>query len=66
MTGAQDLLRGTLTIGVLPTIAPCLLPEMMAQFMEKFSGVETVVQEDPTARLLKLAHGYEIDCAPVR
>ena len=63
MTDAQDLLRGTLTIGVLPTIAPYLLPEVMAQFMEKFPGVETVVQEDTTAQLLKLAHGYEIDFA---
>ncbi len=60
---ARDLLRGTLTIGVLPTIAPYLLPEVMARFMEKFSGVEIVVQEDTTAQLLKLAHGYEIDFA---
>lgn len=63
MTDAQDLLRGTLTIGVLPTIAPYLLPQVMAQFAEKFPGVETVVQEDTTARLLKLAHEYEIDFA---
>jgi len=63
MTDAQDLLRGTLTIGVLPTIAPYLLPQVMAQFAEMFPGVETVVQEDTTARLLKLAHGYEIDFA---
>jgi len=63
MTDAQDLLRGILTIGVLPTIVPYLLPEVLAQFMEKFPGVEAVVQEDTTARLLKLAHGYEIDFA---
>ena len=31
--------------------------------MEKFPGVETVVQEDTTAQLLKLADGYEIDFA---
>jgi LysR family hydrogen peroxide-inducible transcriptional activator len=62
-TDARDLLRGTLTIGVLPTIAPYLLPDLMARFMEKFPGVEMVVQEDTTARLLKLAHGYEIDLA---
>jgi len=60
---ARDLLRGTVTVGVLPTIAPYLLPEVMAQFTEKFPGVEIVVQEDTTARLLKLAHGYEIDFA---
>ena len=58
---AQDLLRGTLTIGVLPTIAPYLLPEVMAQFTEKYPGVEIVVQEDTTARLIKLALDYEID-----
>jgi LysR family hydrogen peroxide-inducible transcriptional activator len=62
-TDAQDLLRGTLTIGVLPTIAPYLLPDTLAKFTEKFPGVEIVVQEDTTARLLKLAHGYEIDFA---
>lgn len=62
-TDAQNLLRGTLTIGVLPTIAPYLLPDTLAEFTEKFPGVEIVVQEDTTARLLKLAHGYEIDFA---
>jgi len=62
-TDAQDLLRGTLTIGVLPTIAPYLLPDVMARFMERFPGVEIVVQEDTTARLIKLALDYEIDFA---
>jgi LysR family hydrogen peroxide-inducible transcriptional activator len=62
-TEARDLLRGTLTIGVLPTIAPYLLPGVMAEFVEEFPGVEVVVQEDTTARLLNLALGYEIDLA---
>jgi LysR family transcriptional regulator, hydrogen peroxide-inducible genes activator len=60
---AQNLLRGTLTIGVLPTIAPYLLPEVMAAFTEKFPGVGIVVEEDTTARLLKLANSYEVDLA---
>lgn len=60
---AQDLLRGTMTIGVLPTIAPYLLPEVMTKFAEEFPGVEIVVHEDTTARLLKLAHSYEVDFA---
>ena len=60
---ARDLLRGTVTLGVLPTIAPYLLPAVMAQFTAKFPGVEIVVHEDTTAQLLKLAHGYEIDFA---
>jgi len=55
--------RGSLTVGALPTIAPYLLPDVMAEFVEKFPGVEIVVQEDTTARLLELVHRYEIDFA---
>jgi len=35
----------------------------MARFTGKFPGVEIIVHEGTTARLLKLAHGYEIDFA---
>ena len=62
-TDARDLLRGTVTVGVLPTIAPYLLPDAMAEFTEKYPGVEIVVQEDTTARLLKHTLAYEIDFA---
>jgi LysR family transcriptional regulator, hydrogen peroxide-inducible genes activator len=62
-TDAKQLLRGTLTIGVLPTIAPYLLPGVLVAFAGRHPDVEVVVQEDTTARLLKLAHGYEIDFA---
>jgi LysR family hydrogen peroxide-inducible transcriptional activator len=60
---ARDLLSGTITVGVLPTIAPYLLPEVMARFTKKFPGVEIVVHEDTTARLANLLHRYEIDFA---
>ena len=60
---AQKLLRGRLIVGVLPTIAPYLLPEVLVQFAKKFPGVETVVHEDTTAQLLKLAQACEIDLA---
>jgi LysR family hydrogen peroxide-inducible transcriptional activator len=62
---AKDSMRGALTIGVLPTIAPYLLPEILAKFTEKNPGVEIVVQEDTTARLLKHTLDYEIDLALV-
>jgi len=62
---ANSLLRGTITIGVLPTIAPYLLPESVAEFTEKYPGVEIVVQEDTTAQLLKHTLAYEIDFALV-
>jgi len=57
------LLRGTVALGVLPTIAPYLLPGAMAEFNRKYPGVEIVVQEDFTAQLLKQALACEIDFA---
>ena len=64
-TEAKELLRGTIAIGVLPTIAPYLLPGIMAEFVEKYPGVEVIVQEDTTARLLKQLLACEIDFALV-
>src|SRR6266404_4066213 len=43
---AKGLLRGTVLVGVLPTIAPYLLPNVMTTFTEKFPGVRIMVQED--------------------
>lgn len=59
----QALVRGTVTVGALPTIAPYLLPGVIAQFSEKYPGIEVVVQEDTTARLLKLTTSFEVDMA---
>lgn len=60
---AKSLVSGTCTIGVLPTIAPYLLPKMIARFVRKFPGVQLVVQEETTAQLLKQLLAYEIDFA---
>src|SRR4051794_36638102 len=60
---AQELLRGTLIVGVLPTIAPYLLPAVMEEFTARFPGLAVVIQEDTTARLLELVNAYEIDFA---
>src|SRR5271167_485378 len=45
---AKELLRGSITIGVLPTIAPYLLPGAITKFIARHPGVEIVVQEDTT------------------
>jgi LysR family transcriptional regulator, hydrogen peroxide-inducible genes activator len=60
---AHKLLRGRVVVGVLPTIAPYLLPSVLVDFAKKFSGVEIIVHEDTTAQLLKLANACEIDFA---
>lgn len=60
---AQNLLRGTLSLGVLPTIAPYLLPPVLTRFHAQHPGVEIVVQEDTTAQLLKQALAGDLDLA---
>jgi LysR family hydrogen peroxide-inducible transcriptional activator len=62
-TDAKALLHGSVRVGVLPTIAPYLLPDVLAEFTGKFPGVDIVVQEDTTARLVKQALACEIDFA---
>lgn len=62
-TEAKHLLFGNVAIGVLPTIAPYVLPKTMARFTRKYTGVEVNVREDTTAQLLKLLQSYEIDFA---
>jgi LysR family hydrogen peroxide-inducible transcriptional activator len=60
---AHQLLRGRLIVGVLPTIAPYLLPAVLGDFAKRFPSVEIVVEEETTALLLKLANACEIDFA---
>jgi len=60
---ARSLLRGRLIVGVLPTIAPYLLPAVLGDFAKRFPSVEIVAQEETTALLLKLANACEIDFA---
>jgi LysR family hydrogen peroxide-inducible transcriptional activator len=56
-------LRGRMTVGVLPTIAPYFLPDVIAAFSKAHPEVEVVVQEDTTAHLLKLGCDCELDLA---
>lgn len=59
----SDLKQGRLAIGVLPTIAPYLLPKILADFALAYPGVDIVIREETTSTLLKLADTYEIDIA---
>ncbi len=57
----KELTQGRAVLGVLPTIAPYLLPEVISAFSRQFPGVEIVVHEDTTARLLNLAAAGDAD-----
>jgi LysR family transcriptional regulator, hydrogen peroxide-inducible genes activator len=57
----RELVSGAVVVGVLPTIAPYLLPPVIAAFAKAFPQVEVVVQEETTTRLLKLGSAGELD-----
>jgi LysR family hydrogen peroxide-inducible transcriptional activator len=52
---------GKISLGVLPTIAPYLLPHVFAQFSEKCPQAEVMVHEDMTARILQMMDTGELD-----
>lgn len=60
---ANALLRGTLSLGVLPTIAPYLLRDVLVRFAASYPDVQVVIHEDTTAALLRQLHSCEIDLA---
>lgn len=61
----RSLNRGLVAVGVLPTIAPYLLPRVLPGFSKSFPGIEVVVQEDTTTQLLALLGTCELDLAIV-
>ena len=61
----RGLVRGRVTLGVLPTVAPYFLPQRLRTFSAKFPAVEVVVHEDTTDRLAAAVLAKEIDLALV-
>jgi LysR family hydrogen peroxide-inducible transcriptional activator len=55
--------RGTVNLGVLPTIAPHLLPQVMVQLRREFPAIEVTVHENTTTTLLAKAAACELDFA---
>jgi LysR family hydrogen peroxide-inducible transcriptional activator len=57
--------RGTLKIGVIPTIAPYLLPKVLPSFSSKFPQVDIAISEDITPILLEKLQETALDMAIV-
>jgi len=62
---SQDNLIGQLRIGVIPTIAPYLLPTIVGQLTREFSGVDIHFRETMTSNLLQDLSEGRIDTAIV-
>ena len=59
----QERLVGRLRLGVIPTIAPYLLPRLMADLAESHPGLDIHVREAMTSRLLEDLAENRIDAA---
>lgn len=57
----HGLRRGSVNLGVLPTIAPYFLPRVISRFTEACPGLEIVVHEDMTVNLLRMIDVCELD-----
>ncbi len=60
---AAEQVRGKVSVGVIPTIAPYLLPRVLALTSRECPGMEVRIHEATTAQLLASAAACEIDLA---
>jgi LysR family hydrogen peroxide-inducible transcriptional activator len=59
----KDPLSGPLRLGVIYTIAPYLLPDLVRQQIKRTPQMPLVLQENFTVKLLELLRNGDIDCA---
>jgi LysR family hydrogen peroxide-inducible transcriptional activator len=57
----NTLKRGTVNIGVLPTISPYFVPLIISEFAKTFPALEVVIHEDMTINLLRRIDVCELD-----
>ncbi len=58
---AEEDVRGCVTLGILPTVAPYLLPRVVAAFLERFPAAEARVLEEQSAALARRLSACEVD-----
>ncbi|MGB0438567.1 MAG: LysR family transcriptional regulator, partial [Paracoccaceae bacterium] len=60
---AQDGLTGRLRIGIIPTIAPYLLPALIGRVSRDHASLDVHVRETITPKLIHELHGGRLDAA---
>ncbi|MDO4928525.1 MAG: LysR substrate-binding domain-containing protein [Corynebacterium sp.] len=63
--GASGMLDNKLVLGVIPTIAPYILPELLEEVRIRFPRLELQIVEDQTQHLYSKLRDGHIDCALV-
>ena len=61
--GSQDQLAGALRLGVIPTIGPYLLPELIPILRRKAPAMPLMIEENFTGNLVPMLRDGEIDVA---
>lgn len=61
--GAGDPLQGTIRLGLIPTVAPYVLPAMLAGFAQRLPELRLRVVEDQTERLMAALRDGSVDAA---
>ncbi len=59
----KDPLSGPLRLGIIYTIGPYLLPELVKQAIERMPQMPLMLQENFTVKLLEMLRTGELDCA---
>jgi LysR family hydrogen peroxide-inducible transcriptional activator len=59
----KDPLGGALTLGLIYTIGPYLLPDLVRQMIQRTPQMPLMLQENSTVKLLDMLRTGEIDCA---
>jgi LysR family hydrogen peroxide-inducible transcriptional activator len=59
----KDPVSGPLRLGVIYTIGPYLLPDLVRQAIDRVPQMPLMIQENFTARLLEMLRTGELDCA---
>jgi LysR family hydrogen peroxide-inducible transcriptional activator len=59
----RDPLVGPLRVGAIPTLAPYLVPLVLAPLKRRYPGLRLVLTEEITAQLLERLHRHALDAA---
>lgn len=61
--GSAGAMMGVIKLGVIPTIAPFLLPVFLPKMREQYPDLKIVLREDLTANLIDKLNRHELDFA---
>ena len=62
VSGHKKEVQGSLRVGIIPTLAPYLLPRILTGFMKKYPKVKLEIWEYPTEQIVQHLKQEQLDC----